>query len=73
MLRKDLTREVILETETRWLDAVPEVQGAWKGVLKTRRLSTRRRLVQSGLSRSRRRMSEGVEIRMEIGSAGSVM
>ena len=73
MLRKDLTREVILETETRCLDAVPEVQGAQKGVLRTRRLPTRRLLVQSGVSRSRRRMSEGGESRMEIGSAGSVM
>ena len=64
---------MILKTETRCLDAVPEVQGARKGVLRIRRLPTRRLLVQSGVSRSRRRMSEGVEIRMEIGSAGSVM
>ena len=64
---------MILKTETRCLDAVPEEQGARKGVLRIRRLPTRRLLVQSGVSRSRRRMSEGVEIRVEIGNAGSVM
>ena len=47
ILRKDLTLEVILETETWCLDAVPEVQVARKGVLRTRRLPTRKLLVQS--------------------------